>query len=102
MEVHEILHRKPHRLRMAVRQVGPGRRVRYRIAPGLGGEFIVDAADGGSDFTAVITMGVRAPVIGPVVDRLLRWSMRSRIEAIGRHQAEEGANLKLLLERSHP
>lgn len=101
MEVHEILHGKPHRLRMAVTEVEPGRRVRYRVLPGLSGDFVIDAADGGTEFTAVITMGSRARLIGPLLDRLLRWSIKSRIEAIERHQAEEGANLKLLMERPH-
>lgn len=101
MEVREILHGKPHRLRMALTEVEPGRRVCYRILPGLGGELMVDALDEGTKFTAVIAMGVRAPVIGALVDRLLHWSMKSRIDAIRRHQAEEGANLKSLLERPH-
>ncbi len=99
MEVQEILHGKPHRLRMALTQVEPGRRVRYRVFPGLGGEFAVNPVNGGSEFTAVIAMGARAPVIGPVADWLLRRTLGSRIDAIGRHQAEEGANLKALLER---
>lgn len=100
LEVREMLHGRPHRLRMVAKEVRPGRRVRYRVAPGLGGELAVDARDGGAEFTAVITIGFRAPVVGPVLDRLLRWALGDRIEAIGRHQAEEGANLKALLERT--
>ncbi len=99
MEVQEILHGKPHRLRMALTQAGPGRWIRYRVFPGLSGEFGVSAVNGGSEFTAVIAMGVRAPVIGPVADWLLRQTLGNRIDAIARHQAEEGANLKVLLER---
>ena len=99
MEVQEILHGKPHRLRMTVTQVGPGRWIRYRIFPGLGGEFRVNPVNGGSEFTAMIAMGVRAPVIGPIADWLLRHILGNRIDAVGRHQAEEGANLKALLER---
>jgi polyketide cyclase/dehydrase/lipid transport protein len=99
MEVQEILHGKPHRLRMALTQVEPGRWIRYRVFPGLSGEFAVSPLNGGSEFTAVIAIGVRAPVIGPVADWLLRRTLGNRIDAIGRHQAEEGANLKALLER---
>lgn len=33
------------------------------------------------------------------MDQLLCWALGGRIEAIGRHQAEEGTNLKALLER---
>ena len=99
MEIREILHGRPHRLRLAVTEVGPGRRMRYRVFPGLGGEFGVDPVNGGSEFTAVIALGVRAPIIGPLTDRLLRATLGRRIDALARHQAEEGANLKALLER---
>ncbi len=37
--------------------------------------------------------------IGPAADWLLRRTLGNRIDAIGRHQAEEGANLKAMLER---
>jgi hypothetical protein len=90
MEVQEILHGKPRRLRMAVTQAGPGRWIRYRVFPGLGGEFGVNPVNGGSQFTAVIDMGVRAPVIGPVAGWLVRRTLGNRIDAIG-HHAEGGA-----------
>ena len=65
----------------------------------MSGEFVVSPVNGGSQFTAVIAVGVRAPIIGPVADWLLRRTLGNRIDAIGRHQAEEGTNLKALLER---
>ncbi len=98
MEIGESLHGKPHRLRMKVTEVEPGRRLRYRVFPGVSGEFVVDAVDGGSDFTAVIAMGVSVPVMGTAVDWLLRRTLAGRLEAMARHQAEEGTNLKALLE----
>lgn len=101
MEVREILHGKPHRLRMALEEVQRGRRVCYRIFPGLGGEFLVDPKNGGTRFTAIITLGYRVPVVGPFIDWILRHVLGDRLEAIRRHQAEEGVNLKLLLERAH-
>lgn len=63
MEVEELLHGKPHRLRMTLIDVVPGRMVRYRIFPGCGGEFDVRAVDGGTEFTAIIRMGVRTPFV---------------------------------------
>jgi hypothetical protein len=99
LAVREVLHGRPHHFRMRLTQLGPGRRIRYRVFPGLGGELAVEPMDGGSAFTAVIAMGVRAPVIGPLVDRLLRRLLGDRLAAIERHQAEEGANLRALLER---
>lgn len=44
-------------------------------------------------------MGVRAPIIGPIAGWLLRQTLGNRIGAIACHQAEEGASLKVLLER---
>lgn len=102
MEVRERLHGKPHRLKMTLTDVDPGRRVRYRVFPGLRGEFRVRPADGGSEFTAVIEMGGGLPVLGRLLDGLLHLMLRSRIEALRRHQAEEGANLTALLERPGP
>lgn len=100
LESREILHGKPHRLRMTLTDVQPGRRVRYRLFPGLNGEFSVSDVNGESAFTAVVAIGLPTPVIGPIVDRLIRLMLGSRIEAIARHQAEEGANLKALLEHA--
>ncbi len=99
MEVREILHGEPHRLRMALVEAEEGRRVRYRILPGLRGEFLVDPKDGGAEFTAIIALGYRLPVVGPLIDWILRRVLGDRLQAIARHQAEEGANLKGLLER---
>lgn len=102
MEVRERLHGKPHRLRMTVTEVEPGRWVRYRMFPGLQGTLAVRPIDGGSQFTAVIEMGLDVPVLAPLVDGLLRLVLGGRLEQIRRHQAEEGANLKGLLEGSPP
>lgn len=98
MEVREMLHDKPHRLRMKVTKVLPGKLVHFRVFPGVNGAFSVDAIDGATEFTAVLALGAPLPVIGPVIDRLLRRALGRQIEAIGRHQTEEGGNLKALLE----
>lgn len=98
MEVRERLHGKPHRLRMTVTDVEPGRWVHYRIFPGLRGTFDVLPVHGASEFTAEIEIGFDVPVVGPLLDRLLRRVLGGRVEQIRRHQAEEGVNLKRLLE----
>jgi hypothetical protein len=98
MEVHEDLHGKPHRLRMELKDVDPGRRVDFRIAPGLAGAFEVQPAAAGSRFIATITVGSPAPVVGRIVDLILDRAMHSRLKAMRRHQVEEGKNLKALLE----
>jgi uncharacterized protein YndB with AHSA1/START domain len=98
MEVVERLHGKPHRLRMRVIDVEPGHRIRYRIFPGLEGSLAVRPAGSGTRFTATIQMGIRTPVLGTMIDALMRWAIPARIESIRQHQAEEGANLKAVLE----
>lgn len=98
MEAEERLHGKPHRLRLALTAVESGRWFEYRAGFGIGGRFEVEALDGGTRFTAVIRVGVGTPVVGWLIDGLLRLTMGGRIESFRRHQAEEGANLKRLLE----
>lgn len=98
LEVREVLHGKPHRLRLHLTEVERGRSLRYSAFPGLGGTFRVSPSEHGSEFTATITFGTRARVVGPALDLLLRLLLGRRIAAIRRHQAEEGANLKALLE----
>lgn len=98
MEVKERLHGKPHRLRLTLTGVEPGHRVRYRMFPGVRGEFVVEPAETGSTFTATIAFGLRLPVLGSLVDRLLELTIPRRLEAIRQHLVEEGANLRALLE----
>jgi hypothetical protein len=87
---------------MKLVEVDPGRRAAYSIFPGLAGEFRVEGVEGGSEFTAIIWMGTRVPVLCVIIDGILGRLLRTRIEAIRRHQAEEGVNLKLLLESAAP
>lgn len=100
MEVSERLHGKPHTLRMSLTDVAPGQWIRYRMLPGLRGELAVRPVEGGSEFSAVIGIGVGVPLLAPLLDGLLRLMLGARIEALRLHQAEEGVNLKGLLEAS--
>ncbi len=98
MEAEEMLHGRRHRLRMTLTHVEPGRSVRYRMFPGLGGGFEIAPSGAGARFTATVRIGLRTPILGPVVDAILRLAFGKRIEAVGRHQHEEGRNLKAVLE----
>ena len=98
MEVEERLHGKPHRLRLVLTVVEPGRWFEYRAGFGIGGRFEVEASDGGARFTAMIRVGIGMPVLGALIDAVMRLTMGGRIESFRRHQSEEGANLKRLLE----
>ena len=98
LEVVERLHGKAHRLRMRALSVEPGRRIVYRVFPGLDGSFELAPEGQGTALTATLRMGVNWPVIGPLIDLLLSRAIGGRIEAIRRHQREEGQNLKALIE----
>lgn len=93
MEVEERLHGKLHRLTMTVTRVEPGELIRYRIGPGTSGSFALEPLDGRSRFTAALQIGTAAPVIGAVADAALRIVLRRRLDALRRHQQEEGENL---------
>jgi hypothetical protein len=98
LEAHEVLHGRMHRLRLVLTEVEPGHLVRYKVWPGVTGELRVEPVGSGTAFTACIELGTRAPVLGPALDRVLTLVFRGHIEALRRHQQEEGARLKALLE----
>lgn len=93
MEIVERLHGKEHRFRIKLTRVERGRRFDYQILPGLTGSFEVEASDTGSAVSATIYIGFDVPVIGLILDTLLRMTIGRQIDAIRRHQLEEGANL---------
>ncbi len=100
MEVVEVLHGRPHHFRLRLTDVIPGHRACYRIVPGVEGCLEVEPADSGSRFTATVRLGIRARTLGSLLDFALRKLFGAQIEAIRRHQAQEGANLKRLLEHA--
>ncbi len=98
VEIEELLHGKPHRMRFRVTAVDPNARLRYRIAGFGEGGFAAEPRDGGVLFVADLRIGTRVLVVGALVDAVLAGLFRGRIEALCRHMAEEGQNLKRLLE----
>lgn len=98
VEIEELLHGRLHRMRFRVTEVQSNVRLRYRIARGLDGGFAVEPHDGGVLFVADLRLGTRTPVLGRLIDIVSGRLFRGRIEALRRHMAEEGRNLKGLLE----
>jgi len=98
MEFVETLHGKTHRLRARVTGVEQERSIDYRMFPGLKGRFEITKSETGSIFTAVIYVGVTTPVIGNLTDWVLGAFLEGRLEDLAKHQAEEGENLKEILE----
>ena len=97
--IEQYLHGKLHRLTLRVTRVIPNREITYRIAPGFYGTFRMVPQASGVQFVAELSMGCRAPVLGPVLDRLLRHVLRRRLSAQETHMREEGENLRALLEK---
>jgi hypothetical protein len=98
--IEEYLHGRLHRLRLRATEVTTNRLMRYRNHA-FAGAFILEPADGGTRFTAELTFGLRAPVIGNVLDAIARRLLARRLAAMQVHMREEGDNLKRLLEREH-
>lgn len=95
----ERLHGELHRLTFIATRVVPDRLLEYRLAFGSG-SFEVVPSDGGTTFVATLRLGNDIPLVGGLADRVLTRFFGDRLLAMQRHMAEEGANLKGLLERS--
>jgi uncharacterized protein YndB with AHSA1/START domain len=93
----ERLHGKQHRLQLRATEVVPNRLLRY-ASRGFRGAFELKPTDDGTSFTASLEFGWRVPLIGAVIDRVLRLMLMRRLAAFHRHLKEEGRNLKRLLE----
>jgi hypothetical protein len=99
MEAVERLHGRRHRLRLTMTGTRPVRRVQYQIYPGVRGSLAAIPTETGSRFTAKIEIGTHLPILGRIIDRMVRLILAPHLEAIRQHQAEEGVNLKTILER---
>jgi hypothetical protein len=95
--VEERLHGSVHRLRLRATEVVPDRLMRYRNH-GFTGAFLLEPTNGGTRFTAELRFGITTPVIGSLLDVLLRAVLGHRLAAFQSHMREEGENLRRLLE----
>lgn len=96
--VEEQLHGRTHRLKLRATEIVPNHLLRYS-SWGLRGSFVLEEANGGTSFTANLSFGVAAPLIGRIADRVLGRVFATRLAAVREHMHEEGQNLKRLLER---
>ena len=98
IECQEILHGKPHTMRMRLTRVDPGRRIEYEIVTLGTGAFEVVPKGEEVDFVAELNLGTDVPIVSRVIDALLRALFGRRLEAMSQHMLEEGQNLKKILE----
>ena len=94
----EYLHGKLHRFKFEVTKVEPNSRIDFKSGFGMAGAFIVEPRGANSLFTAETYVGTKAPLLGKLFDKLMWTFLGSRLKAGKRHMAEEGQNLKSILE----
>lgn len=98
IECREYLHGILHVMRLRTTRMDPGRRMEYEIT-GLGkGAFEVISRDEEVDFVAELELGFDFPIIGTLIDALLRALLSRRLDALRQHMREEGQNLKKIIE----
>lgn len=98
IECQEYLHGKLHSMRLRLTRLIPNRRIEYTIR-GLGrGAFAAEEAEGRIAFIAELEIGSEVPLIGLLFDIIFSRVFPGRIAAMRQHMAEEGQNLKAILE----
>ncbi len=98
IEFSEYLHRELHAIRFRIVRVIPDERVEFVIR-GMGwGAFEAQANGAMVNFIAELEIGSKVPVFGRIIDWAFMSLFKDRIEALRQHMAEEGRNLKVILE----
>jgi hypothetical protein len=102
IECQEILHGKLHSMRFRTTKVVPEKRVEF-VIEGMGrGAFEAEVSGDVIRFAAELEIGSDTLIIGPFFDFIFPLLFNRRIEAMRRHMAEEGRNLKAILESCSP
>ncbi|KPK04255.1 MAG: hypothetical protein AMJ56_17785 [Anaerolineae bacterium SG8_19] len=83
-------------------KVIPDRRVEFVIERMGRGAFEAQANDDTVTFVAELDIGSDAPIVGRFVDFIISRLFNQRIESMRQHMAEEGRNLKTILEYGSP
>jgi len=96
--IEEYLHRKLHKLKLRITEIEPNSRIEYKTFLSTKGVFIIEPRGDNSLFTAEIYLGTNIPLLGKLVDRFMGVFMSRQLEGIKQHMAEEGQNLKRILE----
>ncbi|MFC1543609.1 hypothetical protein ACFL4K_03615, partial [Candidatus Neomarinimicrobiota bacterium] len=102
LECEEILHGKLHSMRFRVTRMIPEKRVEFKIT-GMGrGAFEAEGNGNVVGFIAELDIGLDLPIIGHLFDFIFLLFFNQRIDAMKQHMAEEGRNLKAILESGSP
>ena len=96
--IEEYLHGKLHKLKLHITKIEPNSLIEYKTFMGTKGVFIIEPRGAKSLFTAEMHMGTKTPLFRSMADRIMRIFMSRQLEGIKQHMAEEGQNLKRILE----
>ena len=102
IECKEYLHGKLHLMRFRMTKVIPNNRIEF-VIEGMGrGAFEAQETGDAVNFVAEIEIGSEIPIIGRIFDFVFALLFNQRIESMMQHMAEEGRNLKAILESESP
>jgi len=99
--IEEYLHGKPHKLKLHITRLKPNARIEYKTFLGSKGVFIMEPRGDNSLFSAEMYMGTDVRLIASLVDIIMKKFMSRQLQGIKQHMAEEGQNLKGILEKSN-
>ena len=97
--IEEYLHGELHKLKLHITKIQPNSRIEYKTFLGTKGIFIIEPRETGTLFTAEMHMGNKLPLLCNLVDGIMRMFFSRHLEGLRQHMAEEGQNLKRILEK---
>ena len=98
--IEEYLYGKLRKLKLHITKVKPNSRIEYKTFLGTKGVFIIEPRGDNLLFTAEMYMGTNIPLLTNLVDVIMKIFMSRQLQGIKQHMAEEGQNLKRILEKS--
>jgi hypothetical protein len=99
--IEEYLHGKLHKLNLHITRLKPYSRIEYKTFLGSKGVFIIEPRENSSLFTAEMYMGTNIRLFANLVDSIMKILVSRQLQGIKQHMAEEGHNLKRILEESN-
>lgn len=74
-------------------------RIEYTVSRVASGAFIMEPHNSNTVFTAEIYFGTAIPLLGALLDKILKAFISNRLRALEEHMVDEGRNLKIILEQ---
>lgn len=98
--IEELLHGKPHKLKLRITRLEPYSLIEYHNFMGTKGLFLFEQKSSDSTlFTAELRFGLDIPILEKLLDPILRLLLSRQLKGIHKHIKEEGENLKRIVER---